>query len=438
MSLKPKSHFVFPLRNFKYVLPEVDRLLNENSIVEIKGFPMKIFCSKDVQFASSVFTQPNLGMTKFPDILPRVKYVMKKKGGFILEGGDEWKKQRSASQRAFKPQLLDNFLACIPPILNKYIEVWKQKMKGQEAFDFFKDLRLFFTELNYKMLFDLDLETHQVIDLEASTFFLDLNFIKTLPLQIPTPDNLKFKSHTKRIHQSFLRAIDNRKKKPLSSDSQDPLGILLSQNYEQDRLIGEMSSIYFGASVMSTTMGWCLYLVGTHPEVEKKLAQESLLSLEKFAFTKEGLSQVPFSAAILKEVLRIFPSSWGFPRYSKEDIEIMGVKIPKKSLLIPLVILTQRDNKLWEDPFAFSPNRFTDKKSEMSPYAYTPFSAGPRSCLGSMLASTMLPLILSSISSQFRLEYYPDTDHGIIPIPDFGFEIHPEGQVKIKLTPNKL
>lgn len=428
---KIPRHFVFPLRNFQDILAELEGKLDQHPIIEITGFPLRVYVSKEPEFASAVFGHPTIGITKFPAIMPRIQTVMKNKGTFIFEGGEEWKSHRSAVQTIFKPENFDNILSELHGIVQKYLTKWSLRSEQNQPFDIFPDLRDLFCELNFRMLFDYPLDAEQLRKAEAATLWIDLKFISPIPLALPTPANFKFKKAVQTMYSTFDQAIERRKAKGITPGCKDLLGHLLAQSWERDRVIGEMASIYFGASIMSTTMAWALSLVGSHPEVEEKLAAESAGYDSSSRQYQDKLANCPYARALMKESLRFFPSSWGFPRYSRQDLEILGYALPKNSLLIPLILLTQRDARFWEEPLKFKPERFLQMKAEFNKYAYLPFGSGPRTCLGAGLSSILLPTFLLMLSKQFRIKFVPRYPGD--PLPDYGFEIHPKDQVQILL-----
>ncbi len=136
---------------------------------------------------------------------------------------------------------------------------------------------------------------------------------------------------------------------------------------------------------------------------------------------------------MVKEALRLFPPSWGYPRFAPEGMNIDGVQIPPRSLVIPMVYITQRDPQIWKDANAFRPERFDPEVGEkVHPLAYFPFGSGPRTCLGAGLAPMLMQMILVQIFSRYRLQFMPRFASD--PIAEFGFEIHPRDQIRVRIT----
>ncbi|HEY1489381.1 MAG TPA: cytochrome P450 [Micromonosporaceae bacterium] len=92
-------------------------------------------------------------------------------------------------------------------------------------------------------------------------------------------------------------------------------------------------------------------------------------------------------APVLDEVLRLYPAGWIGSRVCRRDVHVAGVDVAAGSLVMYSPFLTHRDPELWPEPAAFKPERFAAGKPA---WAFIPFSAGRRTCLGAHLARMML------------------------------------------------
>jgi cytochrome P450 len=81
-------------------------------------------------------------------------------------------------------------------------------------------------------------------------------------------------------------------------------------------------------------------------------------------------------------------------------------------LISPWVL--HRHRQLWREPDVFAPERFLDKQAAVSRFAYLPFGAGPRVCVGASLAVTEATIVLSTLLRAFRIE--PTDTTPVLPV----------------------
>ena len=106
--------------------------------------------------------------------------------------------------------------------------------------------------------------------------------------------------------------------------------------------------------------------------------------------------------------MRLYPPVWGLERIAVEDDVVGGVRVPKGTLVGVIPWCIHRDPRWWPDPERFDPDRFLPEAAEARPrYAYLPFGAGPRVCIGNSFAMMEAQLALAMIAREHRLERAP-------------------------------
>ncbi|XP_036143421.1 uncharacterized protein LOC105839490 [Monomorium pharaonis] len=207
--------------------------------------------------------------------------------------------------------------------------------------------------------------------------------------------------------------IGNRKRKAF-------LDLLLDQNAKDDapltddELRAQVDTFMFeGHDTTAVAITWALFLLGNNLEHQEKVHEELkevFGDSEKPASLKE-LSQLNYLDRVIKETLRIFPSVPLISRKLTEDIKLDKYTIPKDSTVVLGLMLTHRNSKIWPDPIKFDPDRFLPENSKhRHPYAYVPFSAGPRNCIGQKFALLEEKIVLIAILRKWRVKSVKTVD----------------------------
>ena len=171
----------------------------------------------------------------------------------------------------------------------------------------------------------------------------------------------------------------------------------------------EMASIFLaGHETTAITLGWALWLLEKHPEVEAKLHAELDQVLGGRAPAFEDVPKLAYTRAVIDETLRLYPPVHAFTRQALGDDEIGGRKIPAGSFVTISSWVLHRHTLWWDEPEVFKPERFLPGAAQkIEQRAYIPFGAGGRICLGKHLGLLESTLLLAMITREFRLRLRP-------------------------------
>jgi cytochrome P450 len=112
---------------------------------------------------------------------------------------------------------------------------------------------------------------------------------------------------------------------------------------------------------------------------------------------------------VLKESLRLYPPVFGVLREPVRDDQIGGYQIPAGATIAMNQIAVHYEPKFFNDPKAFTPERWTDSFEESLPqFAYFPFSGGPHRCIGERFAMLEATLVTATIAQSYHLELLSD------------------------------
>ena len=438
---KIKARFYKPI---KTIVDQIGAAFGSHGdVIQLTGFPFRIYCFRKPEHVALLLRHQPVGMTKYPAVLPRVKFVMGN-GGYILAGGNEWRERRSQVQPAFRSHCLFHYAQRVPDVTAHLLNRWDSRAIAERVFDICRDLQALITQLNFQIFFSADLSGNsddltdsRLEEIRRQTHAIELNFVRPAPLWLPLPSHLRFRRYHRALSRTMLDLINDRKARP--TEAQDLLSVLLPLGQpgadaawtDQD-IVDEIFSVYYGASVMSTSLAWCFHLVATHREVQERLIGELSTVLQGRAPTASDLEGLPYVSMVLQETLRLFPPSWGYPRWCADGMEVDGHHIPPRSLVIPMVWHSHRHPEHWVKPEAFDPERFSPENAAgRNRFVYYPFGAGARTCLGANLAPMVLGLIIACVFQRYRLEFAPRFAGD--PHSEFGFEIHPRDQIRMRV-----
>lgn len=183
--------------------------------------------------------------------------------------------------------------------------------------------------------------------------------------------------------------------------------------------------IVAGHETTSTWCYWCTFALCKHPDVQQKVyddimkhapipvqSEESTSHENDATIPLEALEKMQYLDAFMKEVLRLYPPAGLVIRNTTRDETFGNTLIPANTgIIIPILILHQ-DPRYWSRPDEFRPERWLDENGgprypASHKYAYLPFSAGPRNCIGQQFATTETKLIMAPIIRAFVFQLAP-------------------------------
>ncbi|XP_031558794.1 cytochrome P450 4V2-like [Actinia tenebrosa] len=198
-----------------------------------------------------------------------------------------------------------------------------------------------------------------------------------------------------------------RKKRPLAF-----LDLLLDAfddgQIDREGIREEVDTFMFeGHDTTAAAMTWVILLLGQHPDVQNKAQQEvdEFFESRPEQLTVDSMKDLKYLECVIKESLRLYPSVPFFGRKITDDFVIDGVAIPKGETVVVAPMALHHNPNVWPDPERFDPDRFLPENSEgRHPYAYVPFSAGPRNCIGQRFALLEEKVVLANILRHFNVK----------------------------------
>ncbi|XP_039277936.1 cytochrome P450 4C1 [Nilaparvata lugens] len=193
--------------------------------------------------------------------------------------------------------------------------------------------------------------------------------------------------------------------------------------------------MFEGHDTTAASIAWVIFLLGNNPEVQDKVVEElnDIFGDSDRLATIHDLNSMKYLEMVIKETLRLYPSVPFIGRLVTEDFVVGPHKIPAGVWLNIELFNVHRCKDHYPDPEKFNPDNFLPEKMQnRHPFAYVPFSAGPRNCIGQKFALLEEKTVLSSILRKFRVES-TEKQEDICLIMDL--VLRPESGVKIKMYP---
>jgi cytochrome P450 len=165
-----------------------------------------------------------------------------------------------------------------------------------------------------------------------------------------------------------------------------------------------LTFIAAGHETTALALTWAFYALAKHPEWTAKILDEVRDSASD---GRLGVSELPHLVAtrqVVQESLRLYPSAPVIARHANRAVSLPGLEVRENDTIILPIYVIHRHRRLWQDPDRFDPDRFSPERSAgRHRYAYMPFGAGPRICIGLNFALNEAILILATLLSRFEL-----------------------------------
>ena len=356
---------------------------------------------------------------------------------FIAEGA-HWRWQRRAAAPAFSHRNMLN----LAPIMTTAAErsCARIAQAGPRAIDFLGEMVTTTFDVISDVTFSGDdtfnrNAVHGAIDdYIAEAGKISLFDILGFPDWVPRPGRITSGKALREMKQVADRAIDDRSRRG-NTGTPDLLDLLLQgEDPKTKRRMNTaelrdnlLTFIVAGHETTALTLSWSLYLMGFDQSVQEKARAEAQSVLGGRAATGADLENLPYTRQIIDEALRLYPPAGIISRTACKPDTLGGREIRSgDTVMIPIYALG-RNRLLWDDPDAFRPERFEDRKN-IDRYAYLPFGDGPRICIGASFALQEAVIILATLLSRFRFTPVPGKD----PEPVMILTLRPDGGVWLK------
>jgi len=268
------------------------------------------------------------------------------------------------------------------------------------------------------------------------------------PLWNMTQDGKDFYTTCDYLHSLASDVIKSRRKALAESGTRDHvikgkkyldfMDILLMARDDKDNGLTDLeireqvdTFMFGGHDTTASSITWTLYELAQHQDMQEKCRQEAdeiLQDRDDDLVVWDDLGKFKYLAQCIKEAQRLHTVVPFVARELKEDLTIDGIKVPAGANVEVQLYTLHHNPTVWENSMKYDPDRFLPENiSKKDAYAFLPFSAGPRNCIGQHFSTQEQKVIISRILRRFRLELDPtfklDKAVGIVTRPADGLKM---------------
>ncbi len=342
--------------------------------------------------------------------------------GLVTSDGPEWSRQRKLAQPTFTRRGVARFDTPINARTSTLVARWERHDSGKVVW-VDKEISALTLGILGETLFGCEIEEYademgEILD----AFSLPVDNPRELVLlaspRISTPFSRKWKQAIKRLDEIAYRVIGERRRN--RGGSEVLLDLILAANREKtgngkdDRQVRDevVSLILAGYETTAMALAWALYLLAVHPDIQERVAEHVETNLDGKPASAEDVPRLSYLKQVVQEALRLYPPVWSFIRRTERELELAGNVLPAGTVLQVTSYALHRHPEFWSDPERFDPERFApDQVRDRDFFAYLPFGAGPRACIGAEMAMLQTQLMLAQIVPRFRMR--PVSDHPV-------------------------
>lgn len=341
--------------------------------------------------------------------------------GLLTSEGELWRRQRKLAAHALQPKRVESYASTITECTERVAA----GLRDNELRNIHGDIMQLTLEIVGKTLlgFDTRCDGARVsAALEAVFEYFEQRLYSPAGLvlpYLPLPARARFD----RARSSLSALVSQIVRRAQS----EPEGEYLLAQLARERIDGEPLSarqlcdeavtlLLAGHETTALTISYALYALSENPGCQQQLRAE-LATRGAEPLTVDDLAQLPYLDAVVRESLRLYPPAWLLSREVITPFTLAGYELPTGVELACSPYAIQRDPRFFREPTRFLPERWLDTGRAAPPrYAYIPFGAGPRSCIGMHFARQEAALVLGTLLQQVRLQVVPGYRLELVPV----------------------
>lgn len=332
--------------------------------------------------------------------------------GLLLAEGDAWRRQRRLLAPAFTPAALDAIVPHFVRAGRSMVGLLEDRREADLS-SVFQDVAL---DAVLRALFSLPLaRKDSPFTAMARAYLQGPGRVNVTDAFAQTEDSFAFASGSRRRFAAARRRavadlVAARRREISDAVRGDLVSRLMSARDTglpdglSDAEIGEQAATFLFAGFETTArlLFWATYLLTLDTTEQQRITAEVRAFPPEAVTSLADLQRWPRLRLTLLEALRLYPPAPNILRVAVADDEVSGERIAKGTQVWMSPWVMHRHRKLWDEPTAFLPDRFSGRPAPWtSVEGYLPFGGGPRVCIGALFAMAEAQIILASLLSRF-------------------------------------
>ncbi|WP_226479363.1 cytochrome P450 [Natrinema amylolyticum] len=337
--------------------------------------------------------------------------------GLVLSEGELWERQRDRIRPAFYMDRIADYADTMTAEVRTAVADWT----GTPIVNIEDEMKGLTLRILVKSMFGSDIEYEDrgirdtVRALQEPGQPAKQPVARMVPKWVPIPMWRRYKRGIGEM-ESLIGEVVETRRNGSTENGDDLLSMLLTGTDEDGETMSEkllrdemMTFLFAGHETTATALTFTWFLLAHHPEIERRLVAEVEDALETDYATFDDLPELEYTERVLREAMRLYPPVPSIPRETTEALELGGYALPESATVAPMQWTIHRDDRFWETPLAFRPDRF-EGDDDRPAFAYFPFGGGPRRCIGQQFALVEGKLILATLVRNYHLELVSDPD----------------------------
>jgi cytochrome P450 len=363
--------------------------------------------------------------------LPEGSAAARVSNGLLAMNGERHRRQRRLMLPSFHRRQVAGYQALMVDTIERHLSHWT----SGETRDIAREMQELTLAVALRTLFSLEPgpAARSLGAFFTASLEVDISPLESLlPQRFPGPGTRRLIAIAEQIEAQVRALIAERRAD--ATPRNDVLATLIAARDEDgaaltdDELVGQTYTLFAaGHETSANALAWALFLLQQHPAVLADLHAELDATLGGAAPDLEQLNRLPLLDGVVKEVLRLMPPASLLLRVSTAPFTLGGYELPQDAAVFLSPLVTHRDPAAFPDPLAFCPARW--EGADPSLYAYLPFGAGPRMCIGTTFALMEIKLALAMLVQRFRLELPANA----VVDPELRLTLRPRGGLPMRI-----